>query len=450
MKTLAQQITELQTALASEKDKLVEATKLLETDPTPEMETAVVELTDNVEKMCTRLENLKRAELALGKTAAPVEKTVDSPAVIHPAIKTKDAENLYGKLALCTYDAKVKGVSVEQIAESRFKGNEALAIVIKAAQNPAMTTVPGYAQDLLTMGFGQFMDILRAESVLTSATPLMQQHVFNGFSSIAVPYRKGTELDAAGVWRAEGAPVPVKSLQFGGKTLTPKNLGVILTATEEMLQRSSIDLAAYFQDAMAKDTGAYVDMTFLDATAGSTIRPAGIRFGGTAASEFPASGTGTANDILTDIKKMLTAQAKFNMGGASQRFIMSKTNWYTVQFARTATGAPYFPEAAQGNIAGVPVIVSQHIPDTSVLLVDFAQITCAFGAPVFLTSNVATLHEENAAPLPLVDGAGVVAKPARSLFQTFTVATRMNLPADWEFLRDDGIVIELTAVAWVG
>jgi hypothetical protein len=96
------------------------------------------------------------------------------------------------------------------------------------------------------------------------------------------------------------------------------------------------------------------------------------------------------------------------------------------------------------------VVVTDHIPDDVVLLVDFAQITTAISAPRFLTSNVAAIHEENAVPLPLVDGLGAVAKPVRSLFQTLTVATRMSLDADWEFLRDEGIVIELTGVAWVG
>lgn len=448
MKTIAEQVKEAQAALAAEKDRMLAAAKTFESEPTDEAEAVLRELTGNVEKMTGRVETLLAAEAALAKTATPVE--VTAPAVVKALPKAKDAENLLGKLALCTYESRVKGLPLEQVAAMRFKGNDPLDVVIKATQNPAMTTVPAYAGELLQMAFGEFRDILRGLAVLPSCVPLMQQHNFAGFASIAVPVRVGTETDAAGVWRAEGAPVPVKGLQFAGRTLTPKRLGVILTATEEMLARSSIDLAAYFQLAMAQDTAAYLDMTFLDNTAGSAIRPAGIRFGGTAASDFAASGTGTAADIVADVKKMLTAQAGFRMGGVNARFIMSPKNWFTVSFAITATGAKQFPETEAGKLGGVPVIISQHVPDDTVLLVDFGQITCAFGLPSFLTSNVATIHEENATPLPLVDGAGAAAKPVRSLFQTFSWAVRMDLPADWEKLRDDGVVIELTGVAWVG
>jgi hypothetical protein len=72
------------------------------------------------------------------------------------------------------------------------------------------------------------------------------------------------------------------------------------------------------------------------------------------------------------------------------------------------------------------------------------------GNPNFVTSNVATLHEENTTPLP-ISSAGtpnVVAAPVRSLFQTYTWALRMILDVDWVKLNSVGPVQELTGVAW--
>lgn len=446
-KTLSEQIVEMQAAVVENKDKLVEATKALETDPSDANEGAVVELTASLEKAAARLDSLQKAEKALG-LGASTDANAAAPAAIKRLSKDKDTDNLYGKLALCTYESRIKGVPIDAIAALRFKGEEALVDVIKAAQNPAMTTVPAYAGELLTMAFDQLLGELRTAAILPRCIPLMKQHSFGGFASIHVPYRAGSDVDAAGGWHAEGAPIPVKGLTFKGRTLTPKNLGVILTATEEMLTRSSVDLASYFQSAIVADTADYLDYTFIDNVGGSAVRPAGIRYGLDASESRPATGTGTTADIVTDLKAELIAMANAKMGSPSTRWLMAPNNWYAVSMALTATGALQFPETANGMLAGFPVIVSQKFPTTEVLLVDFNEMTMGLGSPRFLASNVATLHEENTTPLPIVDGAGAVAQPVRSLFQTNSWALRMMIDADWEKLRDVGLVQQLTGVSW--
>jgi hypothetical protein len=264
--------------------------------------------------------------------------------------------------------------------------------------------------------------------------------------------RSGSLTDAAGAFRAEGAPIPVKGIQFTSQTLTPKNLGVILTATEEMLARSSIDLAAYFQEAMVKDTAEYLDIVFLSPDAGSAIIPAGIRNGLIATDTRVSVGPTTAN-IVTDVKVMMTHMAESKMGNpATTRWIMSPKNWFTASMALTATGALQFPETGGGKLGMYSALVTTHIPDNIVLLVDFDHINAGFGAPNFLASSVATLHEENALPLPIGSpGApATVAAPVRSLYQTNSWALRLLMDVDWKKLRTFGMVQELTAVAWVG
>jgi HK97 family phage major capsid protein len=450
MKTLSEQIQSAQDELVTLKDKLVEATKALETEANDANEGAVVELTASVEKTAARLESLQRAEKALGTAVKPAE-PVNAPAIVKS--HTKNVDNLLGKMAVIAYESKVKNLSMDQVADMRFKGDTAVETLIKTAQNPALSNVSGYAQELTQMAYGQFMDVLRDTTVLSQAIPQMQRHTFDGATSIYVPYRAGTSKDAAASFRAEGAAIPVRGLTFSNLSLTPKNMGVILTATEEMLRRSSISLASYFQNAMVQDTAEALDILFLDATAGSAVRPAGIQNGVAGNDTRAAAGTGTVVDIMTDIKSMVGELTKNRMGSPNTRWIMSHTNKLTLEMSITATGSLSFPTVAASNsLGGFQIIATNDIADNVVLLVDFGNVSEAFGSPAFLASNVATIHEDSD-PLPIstgTSGAGAItAAPVRSLFQTNSWALRMMLDVDWAKLRAH-TVQQLSAVSWVG
>ena len=156
------------------------------------------------------------------------------------------AENLLGKRALCSYESFVTKQTIDSIAAQRFPNSEAVETIVKTAQHPAMSNAPGYARELTRLAYGELIDQLRPVAILPQCTPAAQQHSFNGAGAIYLPKRVGGS--AAGAFRAEGGPITVKGLMFGHALLTAKNLGVILTATEEMLHRSPIDLAAYFQN----------------------------------------------------------------------------------------------------------------------------------------------------------------------------------------------------------
>lgn len=453
MKTLSEQIKELQSGIVALRDLLLAATKALEeagddAEALAAAEGAVVEHTAELEKSTARLETLQKAEKALGTQAAPVAATV-----IKTLSKSKDTDDLMGKMALVEFEARVKGLSKEQVIQERFGDSEAVRAIMKAVQNPAMSNVAGYAQELTQIAYGQFMDLLREQSLLARVVPLSQQHQFSpGVSSIYIPKRTGSNVQAAGTFRAEGSPIPVKGLTFTSQTLTPKNLGVILTATAEMLRRSAMDLASYFQSAMVADTSTSLDAIFMGNTAGSAIQPAGIQNGVTGGDTRPASGSGTNADIVTDLKAMLTAMTQAFMGNnANTRWIMSPKNWYTVSMALTATGALQFPETANGTLVQIPVIVTQNVADDIVLLVDFSEISMAVGSPNFLASEVATLHEDTVpSPISTVGTPNAVAAPIRSLYQTNSWALRLMMDCDWAKMRSSGLVQQLTAVAWVG
>lgn len=79
-------------------------------------------------------------------------------------------------------------------------------------------------------------------------------------------------------WVDEAAPIPVRQLNvLGGPMLTPDKLGVITALTSEMLTGSNAE--AMVRDALTQSAALALDTALLDANAGTTTRPAGLRYG---------------------------------------------------------------------------------------------------------------------------------------------------------------------------
>ena len=81
----------------------------------------------------------------------------------------------------------------------------------------------------------------------------------------------------------------------------------------------------------------------------------------------------------------------------------------------TATGQLAFPEMQNGTLLGMPVITSTTVPAGNIYIIDQAEVAMAGGAPTFLASNQATIHEEyvQADVKPIVDGTPTTANPVR-------------------------------------
>ena len=75
--------------------------------------------------------------------------------------------------------------------------------------------------------------------------------------------------------------------------------------------------------------------------------------------------------------------------------------------------------------------------------------TATGDTPRFAVSNEATLHEEDTTPLAIgtAGAPATVAAPARSLFQTDSVAIRLTLYVTW-VMRRTGMVQWQTGTNW--
>jgi hypothetical protein len=162
-------------------------------------------------------------------------------------------------------------------------------------------------------------------------------------------------------------------------------------------------------------------------------------------------------DLAAIIAPFITANAADRLV-----FLINPANVFKLQWASTAVGVyPFRDAAASGNIAGIPFIQSTSVPATTLILMRYADFMSATGdTPEWDVSDVATIHEEDGTyPVdqsmrpptttvaPIVDGAGVTAKPVRSLWQTASFGIRMLLDMDWA-MRRTGMVRTVTGLTW--
>jgi hypothetical protein len=112
---------------------------------------------------------------------------------------------------------------------------------------------------------------------------------------------------------------------------------------------------------------------------------------------------------------------------------------------------PFADEIRSGSLLGYGIVTSINVPVGVVFLVDQAELAQGYGdSPAIDMSNQATLHMEDTTPLPIATGAqgsGVLATPARSLFQTDSLALRLVWDITWNTRRAGAIQFK-TGVAW--
>jgi HK97 family phage major capsid protein/HK97 family phage prohead protease len=320
--------------------------------------------------------------------------------------------------------------------------------VLRAAVNPANTTVATWAAELIQTDTQPFLDRLIPDSIYLPLAAAGVKYTFGNAGVLKIPVRAATPT-LAGNWVAEGAPKPVRRASFTTVSLSPTKLSVISTFTEEMATYSAQSIEQIIRQAMSDDTSIALDTYLIDAVAASAgVRPAGLLNGVTpitASVLTPASAA-----MVADLKALVAAIIAAG-GGRNIVLIVNPAQAISMGVVQTTTGDFLF-DSAQAAAAkfNSRVIVSATCPAGRVIAVDAADFATAQGdAPRFAVSTDATLHEEDTTPLALgtTGSPNVVAAPMRSLFQTDAVAIRMSLYLAW-VMRRTGMVQTIASVSW--
>lgn len=439
--SLAERIREHEKELVSLKDKITELTAE-DKDLSDEETEQLTELSEQAAALEKKLETLKKAEAAL---AIGSKKTGGAGRGNEPQTrKPRQKAELIFRSAYVIAKAHVSNRSLGEIILSDFGGDKELEVVTLAASNPAMTTVAGWAAELIETQIGEFLDLLSPESVWATLAGL--RVTFDRMGAVRLPGR--TTRTLGGSFVGEGAPIPVKQAVLTSILISPFKLGVITTMTRELAQRSSPAAEPLFRSMMIEDTAVNIDTALMDATAASAIRPAGLQVLGTGA----ASAGNTVADIVTDIRAMVQNMI---LAGAGRRpvWVMNDVRriGLLAAFSSTEDSRPFAAEVSSGRLVGYPIITSINVPQDVVFLIDQGEFVQGYGdSPALDMSNQATLHMEDTTPLPLATGAqgsGVVATPMRSLFQTDSLALRLIWDISWA-VRRAGAVQFRTGVAW--
>lgn len=443
MSNIAERIQAAETSLLETKDLLVAKTGELQDNPDSDTLVAEVdELAARVEDQTKSLEALQRAEKALAARA-----DTQAPNIITQRSKSVDAMDLMGKEAHVQFRALIEKRHPMEVAKQYYPGDDALETVMKAAQNPAMTSVAGWAQELVSQMDGAFMGALEAESAVAQLP--LERYTFGRSGSVKIPMETDTGSTLDGAWISEGDPIPVGKAVFQSMTMREFKLARITTYTREILEQSNPQIEGVLRSALLRRAAVKLDKEFFGAGAekltGPNQRPAGLQ-----ADAFTEDNAASGNDlaaIIGDIKGALS-RVSTKMLGQRMRLVMNPVTAAAIALQQTAMGTFMFrSEVNAGTLLGIPVVTSHNIPADEWWLLDCAHIVLASRGPTIEASDVATLHEEDSAAKPIVDGTGTAAQPVRSLWQTNSHALKLVHPLSWKVLRD-GAAQRINTVAY--
>lgn len=432
MSTISERIELVEKSLLALKDTLVFKTSELESNPDSDQIIAEVdELSARLETETKSLEALKRAEQALAK------KSVEAPAIITRQSKSIDGLDLFSKMASVAFVAHVERKGQDQVISERYKGNDALVEVVKASQNPAMTTTSGFAQELVANVHEGFMEALKAESAVAQLA--LDRYTFGQYGSVTIPVETDVGSTLDGAWISEGDAIPVGKTTFQSVTLRPYKLARITTMTREIMQQSNPQIENILRNALLRRASAKLDAEFFGignaVQSGSGQRPAGV-LAGISADDVGANSGDSLDAIVQDLKGRMSRMSSLLLG-RRLTWVMNPVSAMGIGMVQAVTGQFVFKsEVDSGRLFGIPLVTSHNVPASRIFLIDCGAIAFAGSSPLIEASDVATLHEEDTTATS-IDGAS----PVRSLWQTNTSALKLTHPVSWVIARAGAVQV---------
>jgi hypothetical protein len=305
---------------------------------------------------------------------------------------------------------------------ARWPNDPTPPLILRAASQPAtLAANPALSHTVVA-------DLIATIGPTGAGARLLQaglQLVFDSAGAIYVPGLEAASHKVAFV--REGGPVPVHGLAATGALLEPRKLAVIVALTAEMLTGGNAE--ALVTDALTRSIGLALDSALFDSAAADEVRPAGLRHG---INTLVASASGDPDeDMIADLATLASAVAPV---GGPIMFIAS-TERTVAMSLRARRELPFTTLGSPGVTAGDLVAVAV---DGLASAVD--------ATPEIEASRMGTVHM-NDIPARIVDDAGTLAAPTRSLWQSNAVGIKLRFNASWA-LRDPRALAWLTATGW--
>ena len=329
--------------------------------------------------------------------------------------------------------ARCKGNKMEAIpvAEATWGERSAPVAVLKAAVAPGTTTDPAWAGVLADnrVAAAEFVSVLRPQTVLGR---------MSGYRSVPMQTKVQRMTSGSSVsWVGEFKPIPVSTIALDTIELDNFKIAGIVCATADLIRLSSPAADALIRADLIAAVAAMQDSAMLDPDAAAVpgVSPASITNG---ALQIPSSGTALSN-LTADLALMFAELTSNNIPLAAPYFLMAPQTAVKISLMNTA-GAGFI---GARDIAGVPVIVSNSVPASNIILLDAAElIVCDTDEISLLDSQEASVQMDSAPDSPVTAATVLV-----NLYQRNLVAFRVTRGINW-LMRRPHAVVTLTGVAF--
>ncbi len=292
--------------------------------------------------------------------------------------------------------------------------------ITRAASNPAMTSVAGWAAELAQK---RVADVIEALGPASGAADVLKQCLvldWDGAGMISAPGFAAGAANSGFV--AEGQPIPVRQLNVGPAQLQPYKLATIAALTREMVESSNAE--ALVSDALVRSTALALDAVFFGSAAATAAQPAGIRNGiaATASSNNADGFQAFAEDVasLIDAVAPVGGKGPYILIGSPGRAAMIASHYIS------------FKDETQFDV------VASSVVGNDLVCVAPKAIAAALSADADVeTTSAATLVMDTA------PGAAGTMGPEAEVWQTDSLAVKVRWPVSWA-LRNAGAVAWLT------
>lgn len=350
----------------------------------------------------------------------------------------------FARVIRCIGLAKGNLMQAELIAKARYADDKRIENIIKG-NILAGQSGTGWATNLVgdeSAVFADFVEFLRPQTIVGKFGQggIPDLHI--------VPFDTpliGQTGGGAGYWVGEGKPKPLTSFDFARTTLSPLKVANIAVVTEELLRRSSPSVDTILRNSLVAALRARMDIDFIDPAkaASAGVSPASI-LNGVAA--IPSTGV-DADAVREDIRALFQAFIDANNQPTSAVLIMQAGTAMALGMMQNPLGQSEFPGINMngGTLLNIPAIVSEHVPDGVVALVNASDIYFADDGDfsVDLSREASLQMLDN----PTNDSVTPTPTSMVSMFQTNSVAFRAERVVNWARRRASAVA-HLSGVAW--
>lgn len=351
----------------------------------------------------------------------------------------------YARVVRCIGLAKGNVMQAEAIARNIYKDDARIGNILKASVVAGSTISGTWGANLVgeeSAVFADFVEFLRPQTILgkfgAGGIPDLRRVPFD------VPL-VGQTGGGAGYWVGEGKPKPLTAFDFARTTLSPLKVANIAVVTEELLRRSSPSVDTILRNSLVEALRALLDVTFIDptVTASAGVRPASVTNG---ANTVASSGT-DADAVRADLQALFAFFIAANNPPTSAVLVMGAGTAMALGMMQNPLGQSEFPGINMngGAVLNIPAIVSEHVPDGVVALINASDIYFAdegdFAVDLSREASLQMLDN------PTNDVTTPTATAMVSMFQTNSVAFRAERTVNWARRRASAVAY-LTGVAW--